>query len=64
MKDSLEHEYQLNPRWDYQKKVELAIKLHLTLCQVGKWNWDRRKKDGFGKEDKSKSKAISKQSKK
>jgi len=34
--------------WDYQKKVDLALKLGLTFPQVSKWNWDRKKKEALG----------------
>ena len=36
-----------DPSWDYQKKVDLAIKLGFTFAQVSKWNWDRKKKAGI-----------------
>lgn len=44
-KNILEAEYLKNPRWDYQKKCDLALALNLTFGQVSKWNWDRRKKE-------------------
>lgn len=44
-KSILEAEYQKNPTWDYQKKCDLALRLNFTFCKIGKWNWDRRKKE-------------------
>ena len=41
----LEAEYLKDPKWPYQKKVDLALLLNFTFGQVSKWNWDRRKKE-------------------
>jgi hypothetical protein len=43
----LENEYKKNADWsrDYAKK--LAKSLGLSDCQVYKWHWDQRKKDGL-----------------
>ena len=43
----LEIEYKKNPNWsrDYIRKMSNIM--GLTECQVYKWHWDQRKKDGF-----------------
>ena len=44
-REILEAAYLKNPAWDYNLKVELAIKLNLTFAQIAKWNWDRKQRD-------------------
>ena len=36
-----------SPIWDYQLKVHIAEELGMTFNQVGKWNWDYRRKVGI-----------------
>jgi hypothetical protein len=44
---ALEQEYNKNPNWsrDYIKRI--STRLGLRECQVYKWHWDQRKKDGL-----------------
>jgi hypothetical protein len=48
----LENEYKKNPDWSREYIKRTSQKLGLRECQVYKWHWDQRKKDGlecFGK---------------
>ena len=38
--------FEQEPTWDFQKKLEIAQKLGLYVCQVKKWNFDQRKRKG------------------
>ena len=43
----LENEFLKNPDWtrDYIRRI--SVKLGLRECQVYKWHWDQRKKEGM-----------------
>lgn len=43
----LENEYAKDPNWSREYIKHISQKLHLRECQVYKWHWDQRKKDGF-----------------
>mmetsp|Transcript_16279 Transcript_16279/g.11469 ORF Transcript_16279/g.11469 Transcript_16279/m.11469 type:complete len:101 (+) Transcript_16279:1024-1326(+) len=59
-RSALEAEYLQNSEWSFDKKRELAIKFGMSVNQVSKWNWDRRKKDGIDTTRKAKDKNSSK----
>lgn len=43
----LENEYLKDPDWDRNFILRISGKLGLTVCQVYKWHWDQRKKEGL-----------------
>lgn len=43
----LEHKYEINPNWTREYIKELSRQMGLRECQVYKWHWDQRKKDGL-----------------
>ena len=43
-----------SPEWSMAKKIEIASEIGMTFQQVGKWNWDYRKKMGIATSRKKK----------
>jgi len=43
----LENEYLKEPDWDRSFILRISDKLGLRVCQVYKWHWDQRKKEGL-----------------
>ncbi len=43
----LENEFKKNPDWSRDYIRRISDKLGLRECQVYKWHWDQRKKEGM-----------------
>lgn len=46
----LENEFKKNPDWSREYIRRISEKLGLRECQVYKWHWDQRKKEGMSVE--------------
>ena len=40
----LEEAFEQNPNWSMAEKIQIGAKVGMTPSQVGKWNWDHKKK--------------------
>ena len=39
--------FELNPFWNYEKKILIAEEVGMTYMQVSKWCWDEKQRQGI-----------------